>query len=152
MGCGKCGKARQGPSCLPLLGKRLEAVPAKALPPQNALPVCSRWWRQRSRGTGGAGQVFSTASSGGGQSRASLLQLLLRVRAPATSCRPGAVTLDAASQLWSHLTTRNWSSSSVDVCDDQESVCNPSILLPPFPSASLPGVTAWCILSEAVSG
>lgn len=130
MGCGKRGKARQGPSCRPLLSKKVEAVPAKAFLPLNALRVCSRWWCQRSRGMGGAGQVFNTA------------QRPEEVRAAAQRCEhlQTAVTLDAASQLWSHLTAWDWASSSIDVCDHQESVCNPSIFLPP---SSLPACPGW---------
>lgn len=134
MGCGRCGKARQGPSCLSLLGKRVEAVPAKAFPPRNALPVCSRWWCQRSRSTGGAGQVFSTAQVPeevrAGISSPAAAQECKHLQ---TAAGQGAVTLDAASQLWSHLTAWDWTSSSVDVPDDQKSVCHPSIFLPPLP-------------------
>lgn len=119
MGCGRCGKARQGPSCLSLLGKRVEAVPAKAFPPLNALPVCSRWWCQRSRSTGGAGQVFSTAQVPeevrAGISSPAAAQECKHLQ---TAAGQGAVTLDAASQLWSHLTAWDWTSSSVDVPDD----------------------------------
>lgn len=81
MGCGRCGKARQGPSCLPLLGKRVEAVPAKAFPPQNALPVCWRWWRQAQEG-----QARCLAPNSRGQSR-DLFSSCCSGWAPANSCQ-----------------------------------------------------------------
>lgn len=127
MGCGRCGKARQGPSCLPLLGKRVEAVPAKAFPPQNALPVCWRWWRQAQEG-----QARCLAPNSRGQSRDLFSSCCSGCELLPTAARPGAVTVDAASQLWSH---RDWTSSSVDVCDvwpgaSLQSQHSPT---PPFP-------------------
>lgn len=99
--------------------------------------------------TGGAGQVFSTANSRG-QSRALFSSCCSGCELLPTAAGPGAVTVDAASQLGQHLTAWDWTAPAWMLVIDQEPVCNPSILLPPFPSASLPGMTAWCILSEAV--
>lgn len=64
---------------------------------------------------------------------ASLLQLLLKGVSTCKQLPARELWLDAASQLWSHLTAWDWTSSNVDVCDEQESVCNPSIFLPPIP-------------------
>lgn len=112
MGCGRCGKARQGPSCLPLLGKRVEVVPAKAFSPQNALPMCSRWWCQAREG-----QARCWAPKSRGQSRDLSSSCCSGCELLPTAAGPGAVTVDAASQLGSHPTAWDWTSSSMDVGD-----------------------------------
>lgn len=112
MGCGRCGKARQGPSCLPLLGQRVEAVPARAFPPQNAPPMCSRWWCQAREG-----QARCLAPKSRGQSRDLSSSCCSGCELLPTAAGPGAVTVDAASQLGSHPTAWDWTSSSKDVGD-----------------------------------